>query len=176
MISAIQFTRIEKQYRDLRASLEDRLIHVGLSKKHETVTPNQGISMGRGHLMNRAPAGLVAGRYYPTGTNPTLKTVARVSNGCGCDDGDNDQAICLTESLRGFLAWKEKGGKLAPSASPNEVPNNTAVEQNEASVGMSTATEHRDELHMSASKKSHHRNKSVYNAHQFYVQVQENEE
>ncbi|ODM95168.1 Growth arrest-specific protein 8 [Orchesella cincta] len=99
--------RIHKQNEDLRNSLEARLLRLGLTKKHATVTPEIPSPFGVGRIPTRidwGPANLVAKRSFRM-PRPIPETEY-----CDPDLQDVKTAVpvCMTDSIRGFLAWKEQ--------------------------------------------------------------------
>ncbi|CAL8093499.1 unnamed protein product [Orchesella dallaii] len=99
--------RIHKQNEDLRNSLEARLLKLGLTKKHATVTPELPTPFGVGRLPARidwGPANLVAKRSFRV-PKPMFE-----KEYCDPDMQEVQTAVpvCMTDSIRGFLAWKER--------------------------------------------------------------------
>jgi hypothetical protein len=98
--------KINKQADDLRSALEARLLRVGLKKKHATVSPENENVIGRHTRLDWGPANLVTrSRGYPD-PQPLV-----VKPHCPPLEEENEIKLCLTDSIRGFLAWKKQSKK-----------------------------------------------------------------
>jgi hypothetical protein len=94
--------RIQKQSEDLRCSLEARFLRVGLKKKHAAESPEQAVVLGKATRLDWGPANLVASRCYPPPPPPMQKLW------CPPSKEESEIKLCLTDSIKGFLGWKEK--------------------------------------------------------------------
>jgi len=113
----LQSIRITKQAEDLRQSLDARLLTVGLTHKHATISPEEGLVVGRYKRLDWGPANLVAKRAYD------LPKPWRLRPPCPPADA-NDVKVCMTDSIRGFLAHNanQKRKKSEVAAAADSIP------------------------------------------------------
>ncbi|OXA42851.1 Growth arrest-specific protein 8 [Folsomia candida] len=100
------FARTSQPYKNL---LDRRDEHLERQKlKHPTVTPEEGFVFGRASRLDWGPANLVAKKAYPT------PMAVREKVWCPPPTEETEIKLCLTDSIRGFLAWKKGKYRKVP--------------------------------------------------------------